>query len=392
MSDDAQGPTGDERRWRDRTRDVALAVVVLVVGLLGAPPATVEGVLPRPELDLGVALPLLVGSVALLARRRRPVPVWAVTLLVVGVLAVTGEPGRGLPAAVVALYTVASRSPRRTGVLAAVVTALVGLAAALAGEVGVADPVTLAVLPWCGLAAALGDAVRVHRASLLDARERARVAEQTRDEEARRRVAEERLHLSRELHDVVGHHLAVINVQAGLAQRFAERDPGAAAQALGEVRAAAGEALQQTGRLVGLLRSDEVERDPVPHLEQLPGLVAAIRAGGVAVTWERRGVVATGDPVVDQHAFRIAQEALTNAVRYGDGRVELRTDLDDGRYLLQVRNDVATDPPPAGSGLGLVGMRERVALCGGEIEVEHADGRHAVRVVLPVRRDAGGGS
>lgn len=373
--------------------DVAVAVVVLGVALLGAPPTVGELGAPRVELGLDVLLPITAASALLLVRRDFPRLVWVGTVLVSCYLVAVGdEPGRGFPATVVALYTVAAHVGRRWAVVSALVTMAVGALAAVRGfSDGLVDPVTLAVLPWCGLAAALGDAVRVNRLRLADARERARVAEQTRDEEARRRVAEERLHLSRELHDVIGHQLAVINVQAGAAEQLTRSDPVAAAEAMAQVRSAAAEALQQTGRLVGLLRTAEEEpREPTPHLAKLADLVARTRAGGVEVLWNQRGEVATGDPVVDQHGYRIAQEALTNAVRHGDGRVVLTTRRDDDALTLEVRNRVLEQPREAGasSGHGLVGMRERAALCGGTMSVERVGDQHLLSVRLPVR-DAG---
>lgn len=394
-----EGPVADGRRaWphhtlRERLIDVVVSVAVFVAAVLGAPPAVVRSALPQVEVEPVVVLTLALSSLLLLVRRDFPRSVWAGTLvLAVGTAVLGEEAGRGLPAAVVALYTVAAVTDRRWAVGGAAITVVVGAVIAWSAATGgAADPVTFAVLPWCGLAAALGDTVRVHRQSLLEARVRADVAEQTREEEALRRVAEERLRLSRELHDVIGHHLAVINVQAGAAEEVARSDPRAAAAALGQVRAAAAEALRQTGRLVGLLREDEdeVPLEPSPHLQRLPALVEAARSTGVEVTWRQRGAFTTGDVSVDHHGFRIAQEALTNALRHGTGPVLLTTERVEGAFRIEVRNAVGPGPTDAGAapgsaGHGLVGMRERTALCGGSLSAGKVGSEYVVVAELPV--------
>jgi signal transduction histidine kinase len=371
-------------------------VAVFVAAVLGAPPAVVRSALPQVAVEPSVVVTLALSSLLLVVRRDFPRAVWIGTLVLAVGTAVLGEgAGRGLPAAVVALYTLASVTDRRWAVGDAAITVVVGALIAFgAATDGAGDPITFAVLPWCGLAAALGDTVRVNRRSLREAQERASLAEQTREEEALRRVAEERLRLSRELHDVIGHHLAVINVQAGVAEEVGRRDPDAAVVAMGQVREAAAEALRQTGRLVGLLREDEdeVPLEPAPHLQRLPELVEAARSSGVEVIWRQRGPVSTGDPSVDHHGFRIAQEALTNALRHGVGPVLLSTERVDGAFLIEVRNAVgpvistlpATPGAASPSGHGLVGMRERTALCGGSLRVEQVGNEHIVRAELPV--------
>ena len=375
---------------RDVVLDVVLALVVLVASALGAPP---NAPVPAPSWPSGqpvVLVPLVLASALLLVRRRHPRVVWAGTAVLALVPAVmVGESGRGLPAVAVALYTVAAYVGRRWAVWAGVASVVLAMTIFLATADSVlSDPALVAVLPWCGLAAALGDTVRSHRMRLADARERARVAEETREEEARRRVAEERLRLSRELHDVIGHHLAVINVQAGLAEVLTTRDPDGAIAALEQVRAATSEALSQTSALVGHLRIGDDDTGPAPTLRDLGSIVESTRAAGAEVRWTRRGELPVDDPVVDRNAVRIVQEALTNAVRHGAGPVHLLTEAGDGRLLIEVTNRLKPAPAPARPGTdgghGLVGMRERVALCGGSLVAGPEGEEFLLRVELPL--------
>lgn len=380
--------------------DGALAAVVLVAALLGAPPNTRPAVPSWPEPDPAVVVPIVLASIVLVARRLHPRSVWfGVAFLSLVPAFAAGETGRGLPAVAVALYTVSAYAGRRWAVGAGLATMILGVAL-FAGTVdsALSDPAIVAVLPWCALAAALGDTVRSHRRHLADAQERARVAEETREEEARRRVAEERLRLSRELHDVIGHHLAVINVQAGLAEVLTGRDPSGAVSALEQVRGATSEALEQTGALVGHLRLDADEREaaaPAASLADLPALVDSVRAGGTEVRWTRRGSLPSHDPQVARHAFRIVQEALTNAVRHGTGPVQLVTDHHADELVVEVVNGLRADTAAqtgkvgaAAGGHGLIGMGERAALCGGSLTSDRACGEYTLRVILPTRRAA----
>jgi signal transduction histidine kinase len=262
------------------------------------------------------------------------------------------------------------------------------------GLVDAQDPVVYAVVAWCGLAAALGDAVRSNRAVLAAALERARRAEDSRDAEAMMRVAEERLRISRELHDVVAHHVAVVNVQAGVAEHLASSDPPAAREALARVRAASRLALHEMGAIVGLLRAaadpDDPDVDaapPAPGAAQIPALVDSLRDGGLEVSWSHEGPALGGTAGDDLHLYRVIQEALTNAARHGGGSVALRTKQDRNVVTVEVLNTVPavgapTDPE---GGHGLVGMRERMALVGGELAAGAAtDGTFVLRARFPV--------
>ena len=385
---------------RPRAVDAALAVVIFVLSLLAVPatPETV-GVTPEPLTAATVVL-LAVACGALMWRRSHPLVAWGVALGATVVPFPAGSIGRGLPAAIAALYAVAAYGSRRAAILAAGATmAVVIVLLSRSGLVDAQDPVVYAVVAWCGLAAALGDAVRSNRAVLAAALERARRAEEGRDAEAVRQVAEERLRISRELHDVVAHHVAVVNVQAGVAEHLSTSDPAAAQEALARVREASGMALQEMGTIVGLLRTDAdggatdagQVHPPAPGAGEIPALVESLRGGGLDVRWTHEGPTLGGTPGDDLHLYRVVQEALANAARHGAGPVLLRTRQDGEAVQVEVVNAMPPEnaSATAGGGHGLVGMRERVALVGGELTAgETADGRFLVRARLPLQESA----
>ncbi|WP_258040299.1 sensor histidine kinase, partial [Streptomyces sp. SM9] len=175
------------------------------------------------------------------------------------------------------------------------------------------------IFAWLGLAAAAGDAVRSRRAYITAIHERADRAERTREEEARRRVAEERLRIARDLHDVVAHHIALVNVQAGVAAHVMDRRPDQAKEALAHVREASRSALDELRATVGLLRQSgdpEAPTEPAPGLARLDDLAERFRNAGLPV---EIACPDRGDPLpaaVDLAAYRVVQEALTNVHKH----------------------------------------------------------------------------
>lgn len=338
---------------------------------------------------------VVLACLALVWRRQWPVPVW---LAILGLAAVdtvlTHLPSRCLAALLVAVYTVAVHTNRRTTLIVAAVTAVTLIIPTLAVTgVSIVSDATYALAALSALAAAIGDAVRNQRSSVESALARAEAAEASREEEARRRVAEERLRIARELHDAVAHHVSVINVQAGVASHLLESDPPAARTALVHVRAASQEVIEEMRVMVGLLRTDgnaQLVEPPTPGLTEIPGLVARMRSAGLDV--ELDDTVGPRDlpTAVSLTANRVIQEGLTNAGKYGTGtaRVVLR---EDGPTLhVEVSNPVASPTGGPGSpaettGHGLIGMRERVAAAGGTIIVTSGAEFH-VRVDLPLER------
>lgn len=332
---------------------------------------------------LGVALILL--------RHRAPRLTLAVAVLSTALLvAGTGHRSLLFAAVVLLLYTVAVDTDRRTtvvaGTLSAVVLAIVSVVFIDTGFSAEA----FGLVAWCGMATAVGDAVRNQRAYLAAVEERARRAEATREEEARRRVVEERLRIARELHDLVAHRMAVINVQAGVASHVLATQPVEAEQALRIVREAASEVLGELGEMLSVLRNTddpEAPVDPTPTLQDLGALVESFASAGLDVTWESTGTIDGIPESVQLTLFRLVQEGLTNAQRYGDGKALLRIERSPTGVHLTIENHrAAALEASAGSGYGLVGMRERVAAIGGTIEIgATGDSSFSVAAQLPIR-------
>lgn len=231
---------------------------------------------------------MLLGAAALVFRRRQPRAVLAVTCGLSLLELTTGEPRAPVAmCAVIALYTVAAHTDRpttwRIGLLT--MAGLTGVAM-LAGPLPWYAQENIGIFAWTGMAAAAGDAVRSRRAFVDAIRERAERAERTRDEEARRRVAEERLRIARDLHDVVAHHIALVNVQAGVAAHVMDKRPDQAKEALAHVRDASRSALNELRATVGLLRQSgdpEAPTEPAPGLGVLDELVDTFRHAGLPV-------------------------------------------------------------------------------------------------------------
>ncbi|MFF0966727.1 sensor histidine kinase [Streptomyces sp. NPDC003703] len=346
---------------------------------------------------------MALGAAALVFRRRAPRAVLAVTGAVSLAGCLTGDPRAPVAmAAVIALYTVAATTDRpttwRLGL--STMTVLTG-AAMLGGPEPWYAQENLAIFAWTGMAAAGGDAVRSRRAFVSAIRERAERAERTREEEARRRVVEERLRIARDLHDVVAHHIALVNVQAGVAAHIMDKRPDQAKEALAHVREAGRSALNELRATVGLLRqSDDPEAptEPAPGLDRLDDLVGTFRSAGLRVEVARSDGGAPLPAAVDLAAFRIVQEALTNVQKHaGSGaaaevsvvrvgpNVEI-TVLDDG---------AGADGAPGadGGGHGLLGMRERVTALRGTLTTGPRYGSgFRVHAILPVRTGTGTGT
>ncbi|MFE0538625.1 sensor histidine kinase [Streptomyces nigra] len=376
--------------------DAALAVAVLTCMVAGSfvDPHGEDGVtwgLRTPD-----ALSLLLmtlGAAALVLRRRAPITVLAVTGGLSLVEFATGDPRAPVAmAAVVALYTVASTTDRSTtwriGLLT--VTVLTG-SATLAGPLPWYSQENLAIFAWTGIGATAGDAVRSRRAVVTAIRERAERAERTREEEARRRVAEERLRIARDLHDVVAHHIALVNVQAGVAAHVMDKRPDQAKEALAHVREASRSALDELRATVGLLRQSgdpEAPTEPAPGLDRLDDLAGTFRNAGLQVDVARADQDTTLPAAVDLAAYRVIQEALTNVQKHaGSGaRAEVSVVRVGPNIEVTVLDDGSgQDDGTAGGGHGLLGMRERVSALRGTLTTgPRYGGGFRVHAILPV--------
>jgi signal transduction histidine kinase len=256
---------------------------------------------------------------------------------------------------------------------------------------------------WVISAAGMGAAYVMWRMHLHEVEQRAAEAERTRDEVARRRAVEERLRIARELHDSLTHSISVIQVQAGVAVHLARKRGEEAPPALLAITEAAADASRELRTTLGALRSDGSagaraggSRDGHGNgacdssgLTQLEGLVARTRSAGLPVTVTVTGRRRPPPPDVDQAAYRIAQEALTNTSRHaGPARARIHLHYGGDTLTVQVDDDgagTAAPSPGPGLGLGLTGMRERVSALGGRLHAGPRDsGGFRVRAELPV--------
>ena len=203
----------------------------------------------------------------------------------------------------------------------------------------------------------------------------------------RQQVSEERLAIARELHDLLAHNLSVMNVQTGAALHLLHSDPEQAETSLVAARDAGRTVLDELRELLAVLRhdgaDDESPTSSLPTVEELPTLVDTMRSSGLAVEWHRSGQPRPLAPATSLAAYRIAQEALTNAAKHGTGSADFVTDWHDDGLTIRVVNDVS-ERDDSGGGHGLVGMRERAAANGGQITAAPDGGRFVVAAWLPV--------
>jgi signal transduction histidine kinase len=333
-------------------------------------------------------------------------PLWLpVAVTTVGAVAsmAAGTPDLLVGPALVAGMFVFSLSNERTPVIAgtaAVIGALLAghLVFGLHEKAGWAN---LWVVPWTAVAAAIGQAVRAQRAHQAMLEERARRAEEGREHEARRRVQQERLRIARELHDAVGHHVALISVQAGAMGYLLDTDPAKARESLAHIQQASEAALEELRLTVGLLRQpgDQEPVEPVGGLGRLDELIASFTATGLRVTCDVTGQVRQLPEAVDLTAYRLIQESLTNTAKHAAGTsASIRLAFRPGALALAVEDH---GPPAGGSGAGLaagsgvssgigeeghgiIGMRERAAALGGWLTAgPRAEGGFRVLAELP---------
>ena len=250
---------------------------------------------------------------------------------------------------------------------------------------GLAPEVFLGAGVWAAAWFA-GDRSRLRRERIAELEERARNAEREAERERRLAAAEERMRIARDLHDSAGHAINVILVQAGAARLLQERDPAGARAALQTVEEVARDTLGEIDQLVRALREDVPpgEVEPPPGLAALDALAERYRVSGLSVTVTVDGPRRPLSPAVDQAAYRILQEALTNAAWHGRGSAEVAIEFAPRTLEIAVTNPAAPSPPERdGGGHGIVGMRERAQLLGGTLEAGADNGSFRVRARLP---------
>jgi signal transduction histidine kinase len=377
-----------------------------LAGLIGVLTTGYDAVTLPSRLLLAVVIFFPVGL-----RRRHPVPAFcalvilAVLATAAGLAAQSGSPFIFLAflTAAYVLYTVTVSRSRQAGVAALtltlaviVVTQLLVRAHQIPADCGNQAWVESAFAPVIAWMA--GYSVRQRRL----------YAQMLQHEAASSAVAEERLRIARELHDVVAHSMSVIAVQAGYGQYVIDANPAGAREALGAIQATSRDALEEMRRMLGALRQQEGaaggrERPgsaplaPAPSLGDLGGLIQRTRAAGVEVSLERSGQARALPAGTGLAAYRIIQEALTNVVRHAGGGARCTVSLGYGQTALHVRvtDDggrplvpAAGVPAAAGAGHGLTGMRERAHVCGGELTAGPLpDGGFQVSATLPLPGD-----
>ncbi|MDQ1026149.1 signal transduction histidine kinase [Streptomyces umbrinus] len=230
---------------------------------------------------------------------------------------------------------------------------------------------------------ATGAALRIHREHWRTLEERAESAIATREIEATRRVTEERLRIARDLHDVIGHQVAMLSMHLGAAEIGLPEDAESSRQALVSARSSARTVVVETQRILALLRlgddtADDEALRPTPALSGLEGLIASFESIGLDVRPSIDIPAGFVEPSVGVTVYRVVQEALTNAYRHGEGTATVDVRERDGRICVTVENRVGHTQRGSGSGLGLLGMRERVESSSGRLTIDSDDGRFRV--------------
>jgi signal transduction histidine kinase len=346
-----------------------------------------QGQPDRRPFDAGAIALVIVAAGALAWRRRRPVAVLGVVFGAALIYFVVGYANGPIWLALIVAYFTAVVGGHR---LAAAVTAVVGFGVFPWLDYLLRDQPGPSLVGMAGLAAWLlvllgvAEAIRIRRERMVEA---ARI----REEEALRRAGEERLRIARELHDTLGHHLSLINMQSGVALHLNKELPEQARSSLAAIKQASKEALAELRSVLDILRQEgePASRSPTWTLARLEDVVSQAAAAGLVVRTESDGEVRPLPFAVDVAAFRIVQEALTNVARHaGPATATVRISYGDRDLSVQVDDDgrgLSAHESAPGSGKGIVGMRERVAALGGDLQAgPRPGGGFRVRACLPL--------
>jgi signal transduction histidine kinase len=382
---------------------VADGVVALVAAGLSL--AQLQGFPDPQDRSLLNVVFVLLQTLPLVLRRRAPFTVFAVVAVSAGVQGILGLRGPlfAFLALNLALYSLAAYGERRLAVRGVTVWALLLTVRLGYVIVTIWPQVTISSLydvvdDYVLLAAAwtLGEGVRQRRVHAAELEDRAARLEREREEKARNAVIQERLRIARELHDVVAHSLSVIGVQAGAARLVLDADPSQtrAREAVAAIEATANQAMTEMRRALGILRDTEppgAALAPLPGLGQLPDLLDQLQAAGLPVDLTVAGTPQPLATSTDLSLYRIVQEALTNALKHANAtRAQVAVCYGAHDIQVEITDDGwGASPSTAPSeGAGTIGMRERVALFGGELQVgPRPQGGYAVQVRLPIAVD-----
>jgi signal transduction histidine kinase len=398
---EARGRLGRFRRWVPPWTDAALALVLLLsaggvavvlVNASGSSGGRVATTTPSVWLLPALTALLLLETLPLAFRRVYPVPVLVIVTAASVLLAFPGRSPLEPIVLFIALYSVAAHTDRRVAIRAGLATlAVVAVRLALIGNVGPLEAITEIVF------LALGWMVGAYLGELRGRAERIR---REQENEKRRAVAEEQARISRELHDVMAHSLSVMVVQAAAAGDVFETSPQRAREALRSIESAGRLALGEIRRVLDVvkpIRGDAPELEPRPGLSRLGHLLDEFRAAGLAVTLTVEGTRPEVPEGIDLSAYRIVQEALTNCLKHASGvtRATVLVRHDPDSITVDVCDDGVGATPPSGRsrdgiGRGLIGMRERVALYGGDLVAgPRPGGGFAVRARFPLGSEPG---
>ena len=344
---------------------------------------------PDGLIDAGGIALIALAAVALLWRRRSPVLAAGGVAIAMTAYLWLGYPyGPPMLTILVAVYSLAAHRPVRVSLIAAAAAGLVLLSHTLRDITLVTASGVAFAVTWFVLAFTVGVAVRTVR----EGRARAR------EEVLRQHLDSERLSLSRDVHDVVGHGLAAINMQARVALRSVDRDDEHGRRRVREsLEAISTSSAAALDELRGVLTrmpadgGDSAPRRPAPGLADLPALAARLERTGLRVVIDERGNPVPLDVTADLAAYRVAQEALTNALRHGEASaaVEVTIEHQPDAVVLEVSNGVGPRPGQLREGgMGIPGMRDRVAAVGGALEIDPGPPRFVVRATIPTEESA----
>jgi signal transduction histidine kinase len=371
--------------------DSALAGAILVASLFEIASGADEWSGPR---QFEVALAVLC-SLPLIWRRSRTVPVAAIVvsaaLATSLVVAPTQGPFESFVAIEIALYSVGVYVASRAGAAVLAVTTLAGLGALLTTErhvSGVNAGDWLPILVWAWGVWAVGRVIRSHTLRSAELERLARELAAERDSRAREAVTVERARIARELHDVVAHKISVMGVQAAAARRVLTGEQPVIRQALAAIESTGRETIDEMRHMLGVLRdhSDELALAPQPGLRDLAALAVQMRAAGLPVDIQIEGEPRALPAGLELSAYRIVQEGLTNTLKHaGPSRASVAVRYLDRAVELEIVDDGPGGAASDGTGNGLIGMRERVAMFGGELDAgRRAEGGWSLRARLPV--------
>jgi signal transduction histidine kinase len=367
--------------------DNRLATAVLVAGpplalaafLLFVGPVAARSVPGRRPLDTVALFLFAAAAMSLVGWRSVPIIAFGASLAWTILFVWLGySPGPIYLAPFAGLLVLVARSPASTWISAAILSAA-SLALARAAS-GWSLGILVFVVVWLLAAALFAAGVRVRRGFQAEVESRERYEARSRDEERRRKAAEDRLRIARDVHDVVGHSLAVISLQAGVAEHLLRSRPEEAQRAVAAIRTVSKEALSQLRTELAQLRGEDgavPTAGAAPGLDEVPALVETLRAAGVAVELEVNNAGRPVPEMVSAAGYRIVQEALTNVARHaGPGAsAKVRLDATDDVLEVEIFDDGLGSTSSTADGRGLLGMRDRATALGGRFEANSRTGK-----------------